>query len=381
MFPYTDEEIQIRKMVRDFMENEIAPNVDEWEEKCSIPRSIFKQMADLGLAGMSAPEELGGTDLDNQSKVIIAEEIGRIHRAIGYIFIHSMVVGIICEFGSEEQKERFVRPMVDGEKLACFCLTEPGAGSDAGAITARAVKDGDNYILNGTKVFITNGDVADIYFVAAKTKPEAGARGVSLFIVERGTKGLSVPKNEDKLGIKATNISEVVLDDCVVPAANLLGNVENKGFAMLMDGLETGRMTNAGQAVGIAQGAYEIALKYATEREAFGGTLADLQVIQFMLADMATEIEAARLLTYKAAWLKDQGLPAARYCSMAKRYAADTAMKVTTDCVQILGAYGYVKDYKVERYFRDAKGAQMVEGTSQIQRVIVWRDILKEFKK
>lgn len=375
--PLTKEEEQIKKLTRDFMEKEIAPHIDEWEKTSQIPRDNLKKFAKLGIIGNLLPEELGGAGLNIQFNAIIAEEIGRVHRAMGYIFIHNMIIGIIYRYGTPEQKEKYIGPMLSGDMLSCIGITEPGCGSDAAAIQTRAVKDGDSYILKGQKCFITNADVADVYLIAAKTAPELKHKGVSLFIIDRGAQGLSVPKAESKLGIKATNICEVVMDDCVVPAENLLGATENKGFPMLMDGLETGRITNGGLAVGIAQGAYEIALKYAQERHAFGSPIADYQAIQFMLADMATEIEAARLIVAKAAWCKDAKQSAAKYASMAKRIAADVAMKVTTDAVQILGGYGYMQDYQVERYMRDAKGAQIVEGTSQIQRLIIVRELLK----
>jgi alkylation response protein AidB-like acyl-CoA dehydrogenase len=378
VFEYSSIQLQIQNVVRSFMEKEVAPYIDEWEMSAVIPRKNFKELAELGVAANILPEEFGASGLSIMDNVIIAEEIGRVHRAIGYIFIHNMVAGIIYRHGNDEQKKKYLRHMVEGEILSCFGLTEPHCGSDAAALQTRAVKDGNNYILNGTKCFITNADVADLFLVAAKTGQDAKSKGISLFIIEKGCSGLSIPKSEKKMGIKATNICEVVMDDCLVPAGNLLGGVENKGFAMLMDGLETGRITNGALAVGIALGAYEASLKYAKEREAFGRPIVEHQSIQFMLADMATEIEAARLLVHKAAYIKDRGLPAAKYASMAKRLGADTAMKVTTDAVQILGGYGYTHDYKVERFMRDAKGAQIVEGTSQIQRIIIAREILKE---
>ncbi|KJS00824.1 MAG: hypothetical protein VR68_06860 [Peptococcaceae bacterium BRH_c4a] len=365
-------------MVRRFAENELAPFADEWEEKAYFPRSVFEKMAELGLAGMYCSGEYGGSDLDKVTAALIGEELGRVHRAMGFIFIHNMVLEIIYGHGTEEQRRRWLPPLASGEMLAAFGLTEPGAGSDAASIRTNAKRDGDHYVLNGQKCFITNADVADVITIAAKTDPGAGARGIGIFIVPKGTPGLSVPKVEKTMGVRSTHICEVVLEDCRVPADQLVGGVENKGFSMLMKGLEGGRITNGALALGVAQGAYEIARDYARQRNAFGSPIASLQGIQFILADMATEIEAARWLVRYAAWRKDQGLQGGMHSSMAKRYAADLAMRVTTDAVQVLGGYGYIQDYKVERMMRDAKMTQIVEGTSQIQRTIIAREILKD---
>ncbi|AGL00042.1 acyl-CoA dehydrogenase family protein [Desulfoscipio gibsoniae] len=378
MFQLNDEQLQIQAMARRFAEKEVAPYVDEWEDSAYLPREVFKKMAELGFTGMYCSEEYGGLNLDRVSAVLIAEEFGRVQRALGFIFIHNLVLELINDFGTQEQREYWLPLLANGDMLAAFGLTEPGAGSDAANIRTRAVKDGNRYILNGQKCFITNADVADVLSIAAKTDPGAGARGVSIFIVPKGTPGLSVPKVEKTMGVRSTHICEIVLEDCAVPAAQLLGGVENKGFPMLMKGLEGGRLTNGSLAVGVAQGAFEIARDYAKQRNAFGNPIANLQAIQFMLADMATEIEAARWLVRYAAWRKDQGLRAGMYASMGKRYGADMAMKVTTDAVQVLGGYGYIQDYKVERMMRDAKMTQIVEGTSQIQRTIIAREILKD---
>lgn len=378
MFQLTEEQVQVQAMVRRFAENELAPFADEWEEKAYFPRSVFEKMAELGLAGMYCSGEYGGSDLDKVTAALIGEELGRVHRAMGFIFIHNMVLEIIYGHGTEEQRRRWLPPLASGEMLAAFGLTEPGAGSDAASIRTNAKRDGDHYVLNGQKCFITNADVADVITIAAKTDPGAGARGIGIFIVPKGTPGLSVPKVEKTMGVRSTHICEVVLEDCRVPADQLVGGVENKGFSMLMKGLEGGRITNGALALGVAQGAYEIARDYARQRNAFGSPIASLQGIQFILADMATEIEAARWLVRYAAWRKDQGLQGGMHSSMAKRYAADLAMRVTTDAVQVLGGYGYIQDYKVERMMRDAKMTQIVEGTSQIQRTIIAREILKD---
>lgn len=364
-------------MARDFVEKEVAPYVDQWEAKKEIPREVFQKLAELGFAGMSAPEEDGGIGLDRVTTALVAEEFGRVHRAMGFVFIHNMVLYMFHKYGTEAQKKTWVPRLAKGELLAAFALTEPGAGSDAASIKTRAVREGEEYVLNGQKCFITNALKADVFSVAAKTNPETRDRGISIFITEKDRPGFTVPRAEETLGVKATPICEIIFEDCRLPAANLLGGEENKGFPMLMDTLDTGRITNAAQAVGLAQGAYELALSYAKERIAFGRPLSAFQGIQWMLADMVTEIEAARLLTYEAAWRKDAGLPVTQYASMAKRLAADTAMKVATDAVQIFGGYGYVTDYKVERFLRDAKMTQIVEGTSQIQRNIIAREILR----
>ncbi len=380
MFELNDEQKEIQALARNFAEKEIAPYADEWEEKEYFPREIFTKMAELGFAGMYIPEKYGGIDIDRVSAILIAEELGRVMRAMGFIYIHNIVTEIIHEHGTEEQREKWLPPMTAGQLLGAFVLTEPGAGSDAANIKTRAVKQGDNYVLNGTKCFITNADVADVMLVAAKTDPDAGSKGVSLFIVPvKTTKGLSVPKIEKTMGVRATHICEVVFEDCLVPAENLVGGMENQGFKMLMNGLEGGRITNGALALGIAQGAYEIAKDYAKERKVFGKSLIDVQVIQFMLVEMATEIQAAHLLARYAAWYKDQKLPSAgKYASMCKYHCADLAMKTTTNAVQVLGGFGYCADYKVERMMRDAKMTQIVEGACEIQRLIIGRELVND---
>ena len=376
MFELNDVQKEIQTLAHNFAEKEIAPNAEEWEEKAYFPREIFTKMAELGFAGLYISEEYGGIDIDRVSAVLIAEELGRVQRAMGFIFIHNMVAEIIHDNGTKEQKDQWLRDMTSGKLLGAFALTEPGAGSDAANIKTRAVKQGDNYVLNGTKCFITNANVADVFVVATKTDPDAGARGISLFVVPRDTPGLSVPKSEQTMGVRSTHICEVVFEDCLVPAANLVGGVENKGFKMLMMALEGGRITNGALALGIAQGAYEIAKDYAKERKVFGQTLIDVQVIQFKLVNMATEIQAARLLARYAGWYKDQNLPnPGVYASMSKSYCADLAMRTTTEAVQVLGGFGYCADYKVERMMRDAKMTQIVEGSCEIQRVVIGRHL------
>lgn len=377
MFQLSDEQKAIQLLSSNFALKEIAPYVEEWEEKAYFPRSIFEKMAELGFAGMYCPEEYGGIGLDRVSATLVAEEFGRVHRAMGFVFIHNMVLEIILNNGTTQQRDQWLNDIAVGKLLAAFCLTEPGTGSDAANIKTKAVRQGNYYALNGQKCFITNADVADLLLVAAKTDQSAGSKGISLFIVPKGTPGLSVPKHEKTMGVRSTHICEVVFEDCLIPADHLLGGIENKGFSMLMKGLEGGRITNGALALGIAQGAYEIALDYAKQREAFGIPIGEHQAVQFMLADMATEIEAGRWLVRYAAWCKDKKLPVGRYASMAKYFCADLAMRVTTNAVQVLGGFGYIQEYKVERMMRDAKMTQIVEGTSQIQRMIIGREILK----
>ncbi len=308
------------------------------------------------------------------------EELSRVDASVGVtLSAHvSLASWPIWKFGTEEQKARFLRPLATGEKIGAYCLTEPGSGSDAAGMRTTALRDGDSYVLNGSKVFITNGDVGDIYIVFALTDPKAEKRhrGISAFIVEKGTPGFRMGKKESKLGIRSSTTYEVIFEDCRVPAENLLGR-EGEGFKIAMMTLDGGRNGIAAQAVGIAQGAFEAALAYAKERKQFGKPIAEQQAIQFMLADMATKIEAARLLTYQAAWLEDNGLPYGKASAMAKLFAGDVAMEVTIDAVQIFGGYGYTKEYPVERFMRDAKITQIYEGTNEIQRLVIANHLLK----
>ncbi|RJP55809.1 MAG: acyl-CoA dehydrogenase [Deltaproteobacteria bacterium] len=376
IFKFTEEQEAVKRMVKNFAEKELAPYVDEWEEKEIFPREAFKKIAELGLFGMTCPEEYGGTNMGFLSSAIIYEELGKTYRAMSYVSINNLVCFLIYKNGNEEQRMRWVIPLAKGDLFGGFALTEPNAGSDAAAIQTSAEKKGDRYVLNGSKIFISAGGEADIYTVVAKTDKEKGASGASIFIVEKGTHGFSFGKTEKKMGMCSYPTRELIFDDCIVSKEHLLGG-EGKGFKMIMEALDGGRINIGAISVGLAQAALDKALSYSKERAQFGKPISEFQGIQFMLADMATEIEAARLLVYKAAYMKDQGLKVTKEAAMAKRFATDVAMKVTTDAVQILGGYGYMKDYTVERYMREAKVGQIVEGTNQIQRVVIARELLR----
>lgn len=377
-FKLSEEHEMIRKMVRDFARNEVAPTAAERDEEERFDREIFDKMAELGLTGIPWPEEYGGIGSDYLAYCIAVEELSRVCASTGVtLSAHTSLAGWpIYKFGSEEQKQKFLRPMALGEKIGGYGLTEPGSGSDAGGMKTTARRDGDDFILNGSKIFITNGGIADIYVVFAVTDAAQKHKGTSAFIVESDTPGFSVGKKEKKLGIRSSPTTEIIFEDCRVPAANMLG-AEGEGFKIAMMTLDGGRNGIAAQAVGIAQGALDAATDYAKERVQFGKPIAQQQGVGFKLADMATSIEAARLLTYQAAWLESEGLPYGKESAMSKLFAGDTAMKVTTEAVQIFGGYGYTKDYPVERYMRDAKITQIYEGTQEIQRLVISRMITK----
>jgi len=377
-FKLSEEHEMIRKMVRDFARNEVAPTAAERDEEERFDREIFDKMAELGLTGIPWPEEYGGIGSDYLAYCIAVEELSRVCASTGVtLSAHTSLAGWpIYKFGSEEQKQKFLRPMALGEKIGGYGLTEPGSGSDAGGMKTTARRDGDDFILNGSKIFITNGGIADIYVVFAVTDATQKHKGTSAFIVESDTPGFSVGKKEKKLGIRSSPTTEIIFEDCRVPAANMLG-AEGEGFKIAMMTLDGGRNGIAAQAVGIAQGALDAATDYAKERVQFGKPIAQQQGVGFKLADMATRIEASRLLTYQAAWLESEGLPYGKESAMSKLFAGDTAMKVTTEAVQIFGGYGYTKDYPVERYMRDAKITQIYEGTQEIQRLVISRMITK----
>ncbi|MCU4836249.1 acyl-CoA dehydrogenase AcdA [Bacillus cereus] len=377
-FKLSEEHEIIRKMVRDFAKNEVAPTAAERDEEERFDRELFDQMAELGLTGIPWPEEYGGIGSDYLAYVIAIEELSRVCASTGVtLSAHTSLAGWpIFKFGTEEQKQKFLRPMAEGKKIGAYGLTEPGSGSDAGGMKTIAKRDGDHYILNGSKIFITNGGIADIYVVFALTDPESKQRGTSAFIVESDTPGFSVGKKESKLGIRSSPTTEIMFEDCRIPVENLLGE-EGQGFKVAMQTLDGGRNGIAAQAVGIAQGALDASVEYARERHQFGKPIAAQQGIGFKLADMATDVEAARLLTYQAAWLESEGLPYGKESAMSKVFAGDTAMKVTTEAVQVFGGYGYTKDYPVERYMRDAKITQIYEGTQEIQRLVISRMLTK----
>ncbi|USD16371.1 acyl-CoA dehydrogenase [Priestia megaterium] len=375
-FKLSEEHEMIRKMVRDFAKNEVAPTAAQRDEEERFDRGIFTQMADLGLTGIPWPEQYGGIGSDYLAYCIAVEELSRVCASTGVtLSAHTSLAGWpIYTFGTEEQRQKYLKPMATGEKIGAYGLTEPSAGSDAGGMRTLAVKDGENYILNGSKIFITNGGEADIYVVFARIDPNE--KRTSAFIIEKDMPGFSVGKKEKKLGIRSSPTTEIIFEDCRVPKENLLGN-EGEGFKVAMMTLDGGRNGIAAQAVGIAQGALDAAVAYAKERQQFGKPIISQQGIAFKLADMATSIEAARLLTYQAAWLESQGLPYGKESAMSKLYAGDTAMKVTTEAVQVFGGYGYTKDYPVERFMRDAKITQIYEGTQEIQRLVISRYLAK----
>ncbi|MGM9943945.1 MAG: acyl-CoA dehydrogenase [Lysinibacillus sp.] len=374
---FTEEQEMIRDMVRDFAKTEIEPFIERMEEEGQFPREILKKMGELGLMGTTAPESLGGSEMDFTSYIIAINELSKVSAVIGVILsVHTSVgTNPILYFGNEAQKQKYVPKLASGEYLGAFCLTEPNAGSDAGSLKTRAVKDGDNYVINGSKVFITNGGEAEVYIVFASTDPSQGSRGISAFIVEKGTPGLIIGKDEHKMGLHGSRTVQLTFENMVVPAANLLG-VEGEGFKIAMANLDVGRIGIAAQALGTAEAALEAATNYAKERIQFGKPIAANQGVGFKLADMATAVEAARLLVYRAADLRSKGLPCGKEASMAKLFASKTAMDVAIDAVQIFGGYGYTKDYPVERYFRDAKVMEIYEGTSEIQRLVISKHLM-----
>ncbi|SDI61223.1 acyl-CoA dehydrogenase [Alteribacillus bidgolensis] len=378
-FLLTDEQKMIRKMVRDFANNEVAPTAAERDEEEKFDRKLFDQMAELGLTGIPWPEEYGGIGADYLSYVIAVEELSRVCASTGVtLSAHlSLASWPIYTFGNENQKKKYLKALAEGKMMGAYGLTEPGSGSDAAAMKTTAVKDGDDYVLNGSKIFITNGGMADVYVVFAVTSPETKHKGVSAFIIEKDFSGFSVGKKEKKLGIRSSPTTEIIMENCRVPAENLLGE-EGEGFKIAMKTLDGGRNGIAAQAVGIAQGALDAATDYAKERKQFGKPIGSMQGISFKLADMATKIEASRLLTYQAAWRESEGVSYGKESAMSKLFAGDTAMEVTTEAVQVFGGYGYTKEYPVERFMRDAKITQIYEGTNEIQRLVIGKMLLAD---
>ncbi len=377
-FEFTEEQKMVRDMVRRFADDVLKPKAAEMDKECKIYPEIIKQLGELGLLGVYIPEEYGGAGMDVICYATAVEEISRGCASTGILVsAHtSLVVDPIYHYGTEEQKRKYLVPLAKGEKVAAHAMTEPGAGTDVVSISTTAKREGDYYILNGTKHFITNGAEAGIYLIFAMTDKEKRHKGMSAFIVERDTPGFSIGKLEHKLGIRATSTAELILENCKVPADNLLGE-EGRGFYIAMDCYDGGRIGVAAQAVGIAQAAYEEAVEFAKTRIQFGQPIAKFQAIQFKLADMATMIEAARLLYLKAAWLKQEGKPYYQLSAMAKLFASEVAMDVTREAIQIHGGYGYTEDYSVERHYRDAKITEIYEGTSEAQRLTIARNLLK----
>ena len=378
-FDLTDEMSMMRDMTRNFAKEKVEPLAAEVDEEHRFPKETIEQMAELGLMGIPYPEELGGSGMNYQCYAIAVEEISRACGSTGVILsAHtSLTCDPIYKFGNPEQHEKFLKPMAQGKKIGCFGLTEPGAGSDAAALKTVAVQSDKGWILNGTKLFITNAVEAEVAVVFAQTDKEKGYRGIAAFIVEKGTPGFSIGKVEEKLGIRGSSTAELIFEDCEVPKENLLGEV-GRGFHIALGTLDGGRIGIGAQAVGIGRAALEQSIAYAKERIQFGKPIARLQAIQWMIADMATEIDAARLLVMRAAWMKDQGLRQSIEGAMAKVYSSEAAMRAATKAIQIHGGYGYVKEYPVERYFRDAKITEIYEGTSEIQRLVIATTLLKD---
>ncbi|MBI3458260.1 MAG: acyl-CoA dehydrogenase [Candidatus Rokubacteria bacterium] len=373
----TEEQQMIQALARDFAEQEVKPIAAQCDREARFPHATVTRMGKLGLMGIAIPEKLGGGGADTLSYVLALEEVAVAcaSHAVVMSVNNSLVCDPIHRRGTPEQHERFLVPLASGKGLGCFALTEPQAGSDATNQATLGRRDGSHYVLSGRKIFVTNGRESTVALVFAQTDPAKGHRGISAFLVEKGTPGFLVPKVEDKLGLRASDTAEFVFEECRVPAANRLG-AEGDGFKVAMKALDGGRIGVAAQAVGIARAALEASVAYARERKAFGVPIGQHQMIQWMLADMATAVDAARLLTWRAATLKDHGKPYGTAGSMAKLYASETAMRVTTDAIQVHGGYGYLKEYPVERFFRDAKITQIYEGTSQIQRLVIARSLL-----
>jgi butyryl-CoA dehydrogenase len=377
-FDLTEEQKLLKHTIRDFAEAQIAPGAAARDEAARFPTELIPQMAELGLFGIMIPQEYGGAGLDTVSAAIIVEEIARVDAAVALIVAshNSLCAAHILNFGSEMQKQRYLPSLARGEKLGAWALTEPGSGSDAAALRTRATLEGEHWVLAGEKQFTTQGSTAGVYVIMASTDPSQGKKGISAFIVERGTAGLRVGKVENKLGVRASDTAAVQLEAVRVPKQNLLGELHG-GISDVLKVLQGGRVGIGAMAVGIAQGALEESTKYARMRKQFGKPIAEFEAIQWMLADMATEIEAARLLVYRAARLKDTGMPFLKAASEAKLYAAETTMRAATKAIQIHGGYGYIKDYPVERYFRDAKICEIGEGTSEIQRMVIAKELLR----
>ena len=367
----------IRDLARDFAEKEVRPIAEAIDREARFPRETVTRMGELGLLGIAVPEAYGGSGGDTVAYALALEQVARAcaSHAVVMSVNNSLYCDPVLKYGTEEQRARFLTPFASGQKIGCFALTEPEAGSDASNQSTLAVRDGDAYVLAGRKVFVTNGREASAALVFAQTDRAARHHGITAFLIEKGTPGFTVVKTEDKLGIRASDTAEFLFERCRVPAANRLGEA-GQGFKIALGALDCGRIGIAAQALGIATAAYEAALAYARERKSFGVPIGQHQMVQWMLADMATAIEAARLLTLRAAWLKDSGARFGAEAAMAKLFASEMAMRVTTDAIQVHGGYGFIKEYQVERYFRDAKITQLYEGTSQIQKLVIARHLL-----
>ena len=377
-FQFTDEQNHLRRSIREFAEGEILPHVMEWDEVSHFPVEIMPKLAEMGLLGILFPEEYGGAGLGYMEYVIAIEELSRVDGSVGIIVAahNSLCSNHIFKFGSEAQKQKYLSPLAQGKKIGAWSLTEPEAGSDAGGTRTTAKRVGDHWVINGAKTFTTNGHYADVCVAMAVTDKSKAAHGISAFIIEKGTPGFKPGKKENKLGLRASDTSEVIFSDCRVPQENLLGD-EGEGFTGSLKILDGGRISIAALALGMAQGALDAAIKYAKQRKQFGQPISEFQAIQFKLADMATEVEAARLLVCQAAWLADKNSARfTRESSMAKLFASEVAVRVANECVQIHGGYGFIKDYPAEKFYRDVKLCTIGEGTSEIQKLVIARQLL-----
>jgi alkylation response protein AidB-like acyl-CoA dehydrogenase len=377
-FTLTEDQEALRREIRDFAAREIAPNVLRWDEASEFPHDVVRQLGQMGLLGIIFPPEYGGAGLGYTDYMLAIEELSAVDGSIGIIVAahNSLCTNHIFLAGSEAQKKKYVSKLATGEHLGAWALTEPGSGSDASAARTTAVRRGDQWVLNGNKTFITNGHYADISVIIAVTNKEEGTHGLSAFIVEKGTPGFRPGKKENKLGLRASDTSELIFEDCAIPAENLLGK-EGEGFVDAMRTLDGGRISIAALSLGIGRGALDASVKYVKQRKQFGKAIAEFQGIQWKLADMATELDAARLLTLRAAVLKDAGKRVTQESAMAKLYASEVAVKICNEAVQLHGGYGFIKDYPVEKFYRDVKLCTIGEGTSEIQRMVIGREILK----
>lgn len=377
-FQLTEEQELIKQMVQEFAETEVKPIAAEIDKNHRFPVETMEKLKDLSLMGIIIPEEYGGTGVDAVSYMIVIEELSRACASTGIILAThtSLVCYPILKYGTEEQKQKFLTPLASGEKLGAFCLTEPGAGTDAASQLTTAVLDGDHYVLNGSKCFITNGGYADTFLVMAMTDKSKGTKGISAFIVEKDSPGFIVGQSEDKLGIKGSSTTEIIFKDCRIPKENILGS-EGQGFKIAMHSLDVGRIGVGAQALGIAQACLDESVKYAKERQQFGKPIGTFQAIQWMLADMATKVQCARHLVYHAAWLKENNLPFSSEAAMAKLYASETAMEASVKAIQIHGGHGYTTNYPVERFMRDAKITEIYEGTSEVMRMVISGNLLR----
>jgi alkylation response protein AidB-like acyl-CoA dehydrogenase len=377
-FALTDEQLAIRKMVREFAESEIAPHVMEWDEAQVYPREIARKLGELGFLGVLVPESHGGAGLTYIDYIGVVEELSRVDGSVGIsVAAHnSLCTNHLWLFGSEEQKRRWVTPLAQGRLLGAWGLTEAEAGSDSGGTKTTAVLDGSSWVLNGSKNFITHGSVGDVAVLMAVTDKSLGKHGISAFVIDMHQRGIHSGKKENKLGLRASDTATIVLEDCRIPRENLIGEA-GQGFVQSMKVLDGGRISIAALAIGMAQGAFECALEYSKVRKQFGRPISEFQSIQNYLADMATEIDAAHLLTHRAGWLKDQGLPSTKESSMAKLFASEVSVRVANLAVQIHGGYGFTKDFKAEKFYRDVKLCTIGEGTSEIQRMVIARQLLK----